>query len=593
MDELRMESKGSRWITVLALAASCFWGVSGATQARETLDMLITGGKVYKQAPGTVVGISDGKISYLGPMIGAEPMVTKQTRIVDAEKSGVYPGFIELHTHYLDTVAFTHIACEINPEAGDAGTQACKKVARRLKPNQWLVGFSAGLFDKPLKQQSPREWLDTHFPDVPTVVIEPHASLVWVNSKGLDEMLVTRHGLDPIGGKILRGGDQQPTGVILGSVAEVVMEKALESHRATLTQLYSQVAKTASCFERHGVTSLGDAGSLWFYGGIDFWQQLARDNRLNVRVSVRPKLSPYKGVNAQLEGLKELYRNDLSDRLLINQVKLHVDGQYHLGTARLSVPYSEPSIDSEPYGLFFFSPTELNTWLMRLNEIGYGAYIHAQGDEAIKAALYSIQNVRRENDDSRFTLSNMRFIHEPLYKLLHDLDVTANFYLLNPEFSRQQPPSHILDKKEAVSISELLKHKVSVALGSAGLYTNKVVPLARISESLQKPEIGIDDIYQAIDSYTIEPAKALGIESITGSLVVGKSADLVIINQDLTAIPAEKIAQAKVMMTVLQGQVTFERGNAGASNQTAGLHKSVKRDKTDEPNKVAALKNNS
>ncbi|WP_368908314.1 amidohydrolase family protein, partial [Bacillus wiedmannii] len=52
----------------------------------------------------------------------------------------------------------------------------------------------------------------------------------------------------------------------------------------------------------------------------------------------------------------------------------------------------------------------------------------------------------------------------------------------------------------------------------------------------------------------------LGLDTITGSIEVGKSADMVLLNEDITKMSADKIPNAKVLVTVLQGEVVYHKG---------------------------------
>ncbi|MEF1304959.1 amidohydrolase family protein, partial [Vibrio owensii] len=63
----------------------------------------------------------------------------------------------------------------------------------------------------------------------------------------------------------------------------------------------------------------------------------------------------------------------------------------------------------------------------------------------------------------------------------------------------------------------------------------------------------------AIDAYTIHPAYSLGLEKEIGSIDIGKSADFAVLDQDITQLKAEDIAQARVLMTVLRGEVVYEQ----------------------------------
>jgi predicted amidohydrolase YtcJ len=69
-------------------------------------------------------------------------------------------------------------------------------------------------------------------------------------------------------------------------------------------------------------------------------------------------------------------------------------------------------------------------------------------------------------------------------------------------------------------------------------------------------------IEQAIESYTINSAYASHLEDRSGSLVVGKSADLIVLDHDLFKIPANQIAQTKVLLTMFAGEAVHGDLNA-------------------------------
>ena len=81
-----------------------------------------------------------------------------------------------------------------------------------------------------------------------------------------------------------------------------------------------------------------------------------------------------------------------------------------------------------------------------------------------------------------------------------------------------------------------------------------------ISNALSIDDKGLSDVYAPIDAYTIKPAKALGLDKITGSIEVGKSADMVLLDEDITKMSADEIPNAKVLVTVLQGEIVYHKG---------------------------------
>ena len=86
----------------------------------------------------------------------------------------------------------------------------------------------------------------------------------------------------------------------------------------------------------------------------------------------------------------------------------------------------------------------------------------------------------------------------------------------------------------------------------------------RLSVHCGKPEYGQlnpderVDVETAIEIFTRNGAMAMEKEDETGTIEPGKSADFIVINQNILEIPVEKIHQTKVLKTVLQGHTVYE-----------------------------------
>ena len=108
-----------------------------------------------------------------------------------------------------------------------------------------------------------------------------------------------------------------------------------------------------------------------------------------------------------------------------------------------------------------------------------------------------------------------------------------------------------------MNLDAILKTDANITL-SSDWNVHDINPLVGIANSLIMGKTGLTDIYTAIDAYTLNAAKSLGIEDVTGSIEVGKSADFAILNRDITTVSARQIAKTQVLMTVLRGDVVFE-----------------------------------
>ncbi len=65
------------------------------------------------------------------------------------------------------------------------------------------------------------------------------------------------------------------------------------------------------------------------------------------------------------------------------------------------------------------------------------------------------------------------------------------------------------------------------------------------------------DLPTALAAYTINGAYANHLESITGSIEIGKTADLIVLNNNLFKIPPNQIHNTKVVLTMFQGKIVF------------------------------------
>ncbi|MBF4264870.1 amidohydrolase, partial [Vibrio anguillarum] len=83
-------------------------------------------------------------------------------------------------------------------------------------------------------------------------------------------------------------------------------------------------------------------------------------------------------------------------------------------------------------------------------------------------------------------------------------------------------------------------------------------PLVGIANSIRMGNTGLPNVEAAIDAYTINAAVSLGIQDITGSVEVGKSADFAILDRDITRLSPDDIADTEILMTVLQGDIVFD-----------------------------------
>ncbi|WP_299018049.1 amidohydrolase [uncultured Photobacterium sp.] len=559
----------------LITIACCLSSSVVIAKALPYADTVIINANIYSKVGMDAIAVTDGMISYLGKVSEIEKKISDRTQVIDLDGRSVYPGFIDLNNPIFEEGLAAEGSCPL-PPASDF-SRVSKVLERCIASGvtqPWIIGFTQSLPELNPPELNdpelmPRAWLDQLSPERPVAVIELNSDMVWVNTAALDAAQYHRYSLNPPGGMIIKTPDKSVlTGVLLGSAGEEVINLARKAHPDLCNISYLSLLQGLAAVAKDGITTLGDGRTYWHRGWNQMWEAALINGDLSARITVRPWLYPHLSMKEQLDYFSAIGRHDLTSKLIVNQVKLNLDGSYVAGTAKLSKPYPAETLASKPQGMFYISPPDMSVWLERLDKIGFGVHVNAMGDEAVKAALNSIQNIRHLEVDQAYSISQHGELNPTDIPRFASLSVSADFQVSDDSLS---VPSS-LQKGQLFSgkltsgkgaLQALYQAGANITL-SSGWGAPRFAPLEGIARILSLGSKGLPDIDAAIAAYTINPAKALGLEGITGSIDVGKSADFVILEQDITVLAPEQLAQVEVLMTMLEGEVVYS--NNGDSN---------------------------
>jgi predicted amidohydrolase YtcJ len=254
--------------------------------------------------------------------------------------------------------------------------------------------------------------------------------------------------------------------------------------------------------------------------------------------------------------------------LRIGALKGFVDGSLGSHTAAMLEPFTDAPNDT---GLFVNTPDDLYRWTSGADKAGLHLIVHAIGDRAIRTQLDIYERVERENGprDRRFRIEHAQHIAPSDIGRFAPLGVIASMQ-----------PYHAIDDgrwaekvighergKGTYALRSLLDAGATLAFGSdwfvapptplEGIYaavTRRTLDDANPRGWYPEQKIGIED---ALRGYTSGSAFASFEENDKGTLTRGKLADLVMIDRDLTAIAPETIREARIMMTVVGGQIVY------------------------------------
>lgn len=544
----------------LALLAQAVW-------ATETVDLILHNARIYQgeAEPAQALVIGAGRILYVGSDSQARQWQQTQTELWDMQGALVLPGFIDAHNHVFEARAQLEPYCQLDEQANLSQQRAALQACQGDYPHgTWLQGGGHNL-EALLEDDSgltPRALLDEFFPHNPVVLMERTSHSVLANSQALALAGFTDDSADPQGGRLLRDEQGRLNGLLYDAAGDRLLELAwnavADRPAFNLASLQAGLAELS----QYGITTLGDGRLYWRRGWLETWQQLEQQGRLPVRALVRPWIYPDVPMAQQLPFLRQAYQADPERLLQVSQVKMYADGILINNSARTLAPYQFEWFPGTPYGFNYLDEASMRQWLAALAPLGYGAMIHVIGDAGARQALNALASLPAEQRQACF-LTHVEMLAEEDIPRLAALGVSADFQV-GEEFAADPQQGWAADYVGQAGLDRMLPIAQVAASGanlvlSSDWDVNELNPLLTLSHALRLGERGLQSPHQAIAAYTLNAAKALGLEQITGSLAVGKSADLVVLDRDITQLNPQYWPQAQVELTLLQGRVQYQR----------------------------------
>ncbi|CAH7224019.1 Urease [Vibrio chagasii] len=554
-------------ITMLGAVSPALAQAESAVQ-NQAADQIFTNADIYGHRESDSIVTHNGKIIFIGDLEQAKTFQGQNTDVIDLGNAFVLPGFIDNHNHVFESASELGGTCELDSEATLEEQipylEACK-INADSNGRGWLMGYGFSL-ESTLNSDSeytPLEIIDSVFPDRPVVIMEQTSHSMWVNSKALKIARISPQSPDPQGGAYLKDpASGKLNGILLDNAGDQIMEMAWNSQSELFEQSYQGLMYGLEEAAAHGITTIGDGRMYWKRGWYDVWLEAEQNQDLTARVSLRPWVYPSMAMPSQLEVFEKMYSDNKSRLLLVDQVKMYSDGIFINGTAKTLAPYLDTYLPNSPNGLNYIPPAQMKQWLTALEKIGFSAHIHAIGDGAVRESLDAIESVRKQGSQKPYTLTHVELINDEDVPRFKQLGVTADFqvgsdYVAQHDHEWANAFLGARRAKAMMNLDAILKTDANITL-SSDWNVHDINPLVGIANSLIMGKSGLTDIYTAIDAYTLNAAKSLGIENITGSIEVGKSADFTILDKDITTLSARGIAKTQVLMTVLRGDVVYD-----------------------------------
>jgi len=549
----------------------------GAPQASEA-DAVYKNGFVYTadgpRSRAQAFAVRDGKFLTVGSNDDMKAITGNDTKVIDLKGRMVMPGLIDSHIHAVRG-ALTSLGVVFDPTASVDDIKAAVKkyiADKKLKKGDWVEGAKWGVDAKKINAKM----LDEVAPDNPVFLHDWTNHLAWVNSAALKAVKITKDTPDPAGGVIDRDSSGNPTGVLhdkaLGLVTAVMPPPPPEVVQERAAWIFSKL-------NGYGITSIITAQLDPVR--LKAYRDLESKNKLTMRIQGQWDFNT-RYVTTTLEEQSKTFmtrdkRGENSPLINVDGVKVYLDGVPKDGEG------GAPMIDSYATAPTFGTPSidesTFSTWVMRFDKEGLKVMAHATGSLSTRVFMNAVEATRRANGKGpRHHMAHSMLIHPDDMDRLDIED--SNFVCEVSPFNTWTPDPTGTDHWQTIigrdrfddmmtPLKSMIDAGAVVAYGSDWDNVPEPNPWLGIEGMVTrqypgKPEYGQwrkderIDIETAIQVFTRNGAMAMEKEDETGTIEVGKSADFIVLNQNILDIPPSEIHETQVLKTVLRGHTVHE-----------------------------------
>jgi predicted amidohydrolase YtcJ len=547
-------------------------------------DLVLLGGSIYpvhQDGPATeAVAVTSGRIVAVGSEGEVRSVSSTKTEVLDLGGRMLLPGFNDAHVHPVSG-GIERLRCDLTDcSTRDEYKEKIRNYLREKPDVPWVFGGGWGMASFPGGTPTAAE-LDEAVPDRPAFLFNRDHHGAWVNSRALELAAIDRGTADPADGRIERDAEGNPTGM-LHEGATTLVERLLPSQSDD--DLMNGLLEAQTYLLSLGITGWQDAiVGEEFLGRstLPTYMSALEKDRLVAKVRGALWLKRSVGPDA-LDELIELRRKAREAGFDAGTIKIMQDGVVESFTAGMIDPYlDETGTPTSKRGMSFFDPAFLNEFCPAADAAGFQLHFHAIGDRAVRECLDAVEAARRANGmhDNRHHIAHLQVIHPQDVPRFAELGVVAN---AQPLWACMEPQMRELNVPflgpERVSwqypFGSLAGSGARLAFGSDWPISSPD-PLAGIYVALNRTEAPstarqpVDpepllpkeriDLHVAIAAYTLGSAYVSHRDTETGTIEVGKAADLVVLDRDLTNAAAEELDDARVDLTMIDGRVMYER----------------------------------
>ncbi|MEX0890981.1 MAG: amidohydrolase [Gemmatimonadota bacterium] len=561
---------------------------SGAEDDQDAADLVLRGGHVVTmdevRPEAEAVAIRGHTILAVGTDAEIDAYIGNDTEVIELDGRLVTPGFIEGHGHFMSlgsarmqldlTTARTwnDIVAMVATAASDA-PQGAWITGRGWHQEKWETPPPGAVEGNPVHTE-----LSAASPNNPVILTHASGHAAFANARAMELAGIDGSTVPPAGGEIVKDAEGNPTGLLRENADELVgaarardesgrPAEDVEAERRRMVELAGAEALSK------GITSFQDAGSN--FATIDFLKGLEEEGALPIRLYVMVRRESNADMDAHLpDYFMPIEGNDF---LTVRSIKRQIDGALGSHGAWLLEPYIDMPTST---GLTLEDPEDIRGTTEVAIKHGFQVNTHAIGDRANREVLDMYEEVFAANPDRtdlRWRIEHAQHMHPEDVQRFADLGVIAAMQGIHatsdgPWVFRRLGAERA--ENGAYLWRSLLDAGVVIANGT-DVPVEDIDPIASFYASVSRRQADGEVFFadqrmtreEALRSYTVANAYAAFEEEHKGKLAPGMLADVVVLSKDIMSIPEEEIPEARVDLTILGGNVVYQREQATAANR--------------------------
>lgn len=537
-----------------------------AQQTRATIepDLVVIQARVYTIDPAQpraeAFAIKNGRFVAIGSTSDVRNLATQRTKVIDAERMTVLPGFIDAHCHPSGVAELYDVNTNLRSirEIQDA----LRKRAEATPNGYWITGVMFD--DTKLSEGRPlnRKDLDAVSKDHPMAVNHRGGHTSWYNSKAFELAGVTKNTPDPGDGRFFRDQNGELTGRV-AELARNVFRNVGERQKFTPEQQRERARNgmryISELLASSGLTSVHDAGA--DASRVQAYEDCYHNGELRHRAYMMIRgnevFSAFKAAG--------LYTGFGNEWVRVGGIKFAADGSASERTMRMSTPY----VGTNDYGILTMTQKEMDEAVEDAHRHNFRVGIHANGDVTIDMVLKAYERVLTKWPDPnrRHRIEHCSLVNPDLLTRIKKFGCIPTPFWTYIYYHGEKWAEYGADKMRWMFAHRSFLDYGIVVPGASDYGPGPFEPLMAVQSMVTRKdykgrEWGPNQkvtLEEALKIATINGAYASKEEDVKGSITAGKLADFVMLEKDPHAVKPDELKDIKINRTVAGGRTVYPK----------------------------------